>query len=399
MNWFVDLRLADMPVRIMKRLLTRVIVTITLVLFVSCNTGTYFGRWMTWRASDIRDYEKFPREDFQPSPYPFKFKGTASNSLDSLMVPVNKGKRERLRQVLENTGTTAFIVIRNDSLLYERYFNDYDRESINTSFSVGKSITSLIIGKAIDDGLLNSVDESVTSYFPELRTIDSRYDKVTIDHLLNMRSGIQFKDHDMPWGDKPKAYYHPELRTRIKELPITFEPGTRFQYNSYNPILAGMILEEASKQSPARYFEENIWNKLGMEHAGSWSLDSDKSGMTKMESGLNLTAIDFAKLGRLVLLNGEWNGEQIVSRQWMNKIREVTPQNKVPEFGNEVHYNRFWWLFSKDASSPYIVSGWGHLGQYLYVFPNEKVIVVRMGKELGKVASWKALFQAAVDNI
>lgn len=386
----------------MKRLLF--VLLSLLLLFVaflpiSCNTNTYVGRWMTWRASDIKDYEKFPAIEFPPSNHPFHFIPAAHTTLDSLKVPFRKDETGLLEQVLEHSETTAFLVIRNDSLLYERYFNGYDRSSMNTSFSVGKSITALLVGKAIEEGLINSVNDPVTTYFPELLNVDPAYNLVTIEHLLNMRSGIQFKDHDLPWGDKPKAYYHPNLRARIMELPITFVPGSKFQYNSYNPILAGMILEKVSKQSPASYFADKIWMKLGMEYAGSWSLDSKEARMTKMESGLNLRAIDFAKLGRLVLRTGNWNGEQILSETWMNGLRTITPDLNVDEFGPEIYYHHFWWLFSNDQSRAYIVSGWGHLGQYLYVFPEQRVIIVRMGKGLGKVASWKAVFQTVVDNL
>jgi CubicO group peptidase (beta-lactamase class C family) len=365
----------------------------------SCNTGTYSGRWMTWRSSDIKDFEKFPNVEFQASTHPFRFVDAPNPSLDTFTVHVKNGKKQQLLSVLDKSGTTAFIVVRNDSVLYERYLNSYDRESINTSFSVAKSITSLITGQAIEEGLLKSVNDPVTDYLPELAGKDSNYTSLTISHLLNMRSGIQFKDHDLPWGDKPKAYYHPDLRKRIMDLPITFTPGTRFQYNSYNPILTGMILERVSNQTPAEYFEDKIWNRLGMEYSGSWSMDSEQSGMTKMESGLNLRAIDFAKLGRLVLLKGNWNGEQVVSESWIREISEISPEHLVAGMGNDIYYKRFWWLFSDDKEMPYIISGWGHLGQYMYLFPNENVIIVRMGKKRGKVDSWKSLFQQVVEGL
>lgn len=370
-----------------------------LFLAISCNTNTYFGRWMTWRGSDIRDFEKFPASIFEPSASPFRLVESPNNTLDSLYVTVTDNQRAYLPVTLWDSGTTAFLVIKNDTLIYEKYFHDYNRESINTSFSVAKSITSLLIGKAVDEGHIQSIHAAVTDYFPELLKRDPTYSKVTISHLLNMRSGIQFKDHDLPWGDKPKAYYFPRLRERVLELPLDFEPGSRFQYNSYNPILAGMILEKAVMQSPADYFEEKIWNKLGMEYSGSWSLDSDESRMTKMESGLNIRAIDFAKLGRLVLNKGNWNGEQIVSEKWMEGCRMVSSQNSVQEYGDEIHYEKFWWLFSKDDEHPYIISGWGHLGQYLYIFPDQQIIIVRMGKDVGKVKSWKRVFQEVVDEI
>lgn len=379
---------------------TLVVVGVAIIFFsVSCNTRTYIGRWMTWRASDIRDFEKFPSIPFEPSTSPFRFIEAPHNSLRSLSVTIKANEKEILYDLLSRSETTAFIVIRNDSIIFEEYFNGYNRESINTSFSVAKSITSLMVGIATDEGLISSVNDPVTNYIPELLESDPEYSKVTIAHLLNMRSGIQFKDHDLPWGDKPKAYYHPRLRERVLELPIEFEPGSRFQYNSYNPIIAGMILERAAKKPPAEYFKEKIWSKLGMEFSGSWSLDSDESRMTKMESGLNLRAIDFAKLGRLVLNKGNWNGDQIISEKWMEESCAILTSNRVDEFGEEIHYEKFWWLFSKNHESAYIISGWGHLGQYLYIFPERKIIVVRMGKDTGRVKSWKKVFQEVVDRV
>jgi CubicO group peptidase (beta-lactamase class C family) len=94
-----------------------------------------------------------------------------------------------------------------------------------------------LVGLAIDDGFITSENDKVTDYLPELLQIDPNYSILRISHLLDMRSGIQFKDHDLPWGDKPKAYYHPRLRDRVLKLPLTSLPGENFQYNSYNPII------------------------------------------------------------------------------------------------------------------------------------------------------------------
>jgi CubicO group peptidase (beta-lactamase class C family) len=382
--------------RILK--LVSIVVVSAAFFSVSCNTHTYFGRWMTWRASDIEDYTRFPSSPLPASSLPFRFTVDLRQELDQHPVLYKEGARRPLTEVLEETETTAFLVIINDTVVVEKYLNGYTRESINTSFSVAKSITSLLVGRALDDGFIHSIHDPVTKYIPELAKTDAGYEQLTLASLLDMRSGIQFKDHDMPWGDKPKAYYHPRLRERILELPIDFPPGSRFQYNSYNPILAGMILEKATGQSPAIYFRDKLWNDLGMEFEGSWSMDSEASAMTKMESGINLRAIDFAKFGRLILHRGSWNGDQVVSEGWIDACTRVTPENKVAEFGSEIHYSRFWWLYSKEGVSSYAVSGWGHLGQYLFVFPGERAVVVRMGKKIGSVDSWKAIAMEVVNR-
>lgn len=343
---------------------------------------------MTWRSSDVGDFEKFPSHPFRASPEPSRYVHFTGTSLFNLPVPEKKGRNKPLDILLRETETTAFLVVRRDTLLYEQYFNGYTRESMNTSFSVAKSITSLLVGCALADGLVNHTGQVVTDYLPDAK----QFSQVTLTDLLDMRSGIQFKDHDMPWGDKPKAYYDPDLRGRIQELEMSYTPGTRFQYNSYNPIIAGMVLEKASGKSPARYFEERVWDRMGMEFSGSWSLDSEASGMTKMESGLNLRAIDFVKFGSLVLHRGRWNGSQIIPESWILDMMDCPPANQVPEFGSDVYYEKFWWVFRNESRGTYILSGWGHLGQYLYIFPDSEVIIARMGKSTGNVDSWKAIF-------
>lgn len=349
------------------------------------------GRWMKWRASDINDYQKFPAFEFSQSPTPFHFVNSPKAQIRSLLIEHGESKIS-LQQLIETSETTAFLIIRNDSLLYEHYGSGYTRESINTSFSVAKSITGLLVGRAIEDGYIH-VEDPVTKYLPELRQTSNLYDSVRIDFLLDMRSGIQFKDHDLPWGDKPKAYYDPILRERIMKLPIKDKPGERFQYNSYNPILVGMVLEKATGMPPAKYFEKVIWNQLGMEFSGSWSVDSETSKMTKMESGINLRAIDFAKFGRLVLNNGTVNGQQVITADWVAEIFRIDPNHNIKEFGEEIYYENFWWLYSSNKRTPYIISGWGHRGQYLYLFPEKNMIVVRMGKDLGHVESWGRIFK------
>jgi len=366
--------------------------------YVSCSTDTYMGRWMNWRSSDIEDYQKFPAFEFSASSHPFHFIISTDAKIGQLLIEKGRDKIS-LKQFVETSETTAFLIIRNDSLLYEHYASGYTRESINTTFSTAKSVTSLLVGRAIGDGYISSEEDPVTKYLPELRRASHLYDSIKIGFVLDMRSGIQFKDHDLPWGDKPKAYYYPMLRERIMQLPVVNKPGKGFQYNSYNPILTGMILEKATGQPPAKYFEKTIWNKLGMEFAGSWSADSEASMMTKMESGINLRAIDFAKFGRLVLHQGAWNGEQIIPADWIGKCIRIDPDHNVKAFGKEIYYENFWWLYSRDNATPYIISGWGHLGQYLYLFPEKKMIMVRMGKDLGPVESWGRVFKTIANEL
>lgn len=381
-----------------KLVFSSILIALALILN-ACSTNTYAGRWLLWNASEIDDFTRFPNYPYQASATPFYFEKAEMDGLDDLQVPKNDKKNKRLLDLLEDGQTTAFLVIRNDTILYERYLNDYHRHSMNTSFSVAKSITSFMIGKAIDDGLIKSRTDQLTTYLPQLSQTDKRYEEVTIANLLDMRSGIQFKDTDLIWGDKPKAYYHPNLRKHIEAMPIRSKPGAKFKYNPYNTIIAGMLIEATSSQQAAAYFEEHIWNKLGMEYSGSWSLDSEESKMTKMESGLNLRAIDFAKFGRLILQKGRWGEEQILSKAWMEDCFKIDESLKLADYGDEIYYKNFWWIYSSKPPSPDIIAGWGHLGQYLYVFPKTNTIMVRMGKKKKGPKSWGRLFQEIHSHI
>ncbi len=369
-----------------------------LYFYTSSRTDTFTGRWVAWRSSHIDDYKLFPHHAIENAPPVFHFQPAPE---PPALVPVayhykEKPQQAELTQLLESTGTTAFIAVRDDELLYEGYFNGYGRDSINTSFSIAKSITSLLVGMAIDDGHINSLEDPVTMYIPELAETDPRYRNITLQHLLSMRSGIAFKDTDIPWHDKSRAYYDPDLRRTVLSLPIANEPGVEWVYNSFNPILLGVVLERATGRPPSATFEERIWQPLGMEFDATWSIDSEAGNMVKMESGINARAIDFVKIGRLMLNNGNWNGEQIISPGWIERSMAIVPENNVVKFGPHVFYQNGWWIHRATETDLYAVYGWGHRGQYLFIFPDENAVVARFGKDIGDVDSWREVAQELV---
>ncbi len=382
-------------------LITAVLVVgvLSIVYFVVAQqTQTFTGRWVAWKSSDVDDYKRFPSQPIANATPTFQFKqSSAPPSFDTITYEYKGNpKTATLDTLLASTGTTAFLVIKDDTILYEEYFNGYTDNSIITSFSVAKSITSLLIGMAIDDGYIGSLNDPVTQYIPELLQVDPNYQNITLEHLLSMKSGIAFKDTDIPWHDKSRAYYHPHLRDVVTQLPLAEAPGGEFVYNTFNPIILGIVLERATGQTVAQYTEARLWQCLGMAYDASWSIDSEEDGMAKMESGLNARAIDFAKIARLVLHKGNWNGEQIVSETWIEASMKIDPANNVPKFGDNVFYQYGWWVFAPTDTDRYAVSGWGHLGQYLYIFPDDNMIVIRFGKEIGKVDSWYQIAQEVV---
>ena len=379
-------------------LVTVLIITGVLVIpyfIVASRTDTFTGRWVAWKSSGVDDYLLFPYHTINHSPSVFTFSHNNEGlPIKDITYQVNgKPQTKNLDTLLEKTGTTAFLVIKGDTIFYENYFNGYQRDSIVTSFSIAKSLTSLMIGMAIEDGYIQSIDDPVTQYIPELSQVDPKYQNITLAHLLSMKSGIAFKDTDIPWHDKSKAYYHPYLREVATHLPLAEPPDTTFVYNTFNPIILGIILENATGQSVAEYFEARFWMRLGTEYDASWSLDSEEDGMAKMESGYNARAIDFAKIGRLILNQGKWDGEQIISAEWINNSTKIEPENLVAKFGDNVYYQNGWWVINPTTKDKYTVFGWGHLGQYLFVFPDDDMIVLRFGKEIGEVDSWRQIAQ------
>jgi CubicO group peptidase (beta-lactamase class C family) len=369
----------------------RLVPALLLALAAGGCTSTYSGRWVVWNRSAITDHERFPAESVsRDAGEPFRFAEAEAQPAFDVAVE-RRGRTERidLTELARTTHTTALLVIRRDTLLFEGYFNGYDRESINTSFSTAKSVTSLLVGIAVDGGYIGDVGDPVTIYVPELAVRDARFERLTIEHLLDMRSGLRWRDHDFITGDKARAYYHPHLRRLVlEELPFTGEPGATWQYNSFNPILLGLVLERATGRSPAALLEEWLWRPLGMEFDASWSVDGTREPMVKMESGINARAVDFAKIGRLVLESGRWGEREVVSGSWLEASTRFGDECRIDQVRYPgMCYRRAWWIPEPEDGLGPIVAATGHLGQYLYVFPELDVVVVRFGRKPGGV-SW-----------
>lgn len=366
--------------------------------YAAARTDTYLGRWVAWNASDVDDHKLFPARPVANAPPVLRFVEAPLRLGDRLFRyrSNNQERTARLSELLSANGTSAFLVLKDDRVVYEAYFNGHTRDAIVTSFSVAKSVTSLLVGAAIDAGRIASVDEPVTTYMPELLKIDTRYAKLTVRMALDMRSGIAFADHDLPWGDKPRAYYAPNLREVVTTRPLSAAPGTAFQYNSYNSILLGIVLERATGMSNAAWLERALWSRLGMEFPATWSLDSEAGGMEKMESGINARAVDFLKLGRLMLTRGAWNGEQLISVSWIEESMKVDPAKRIPEFGPYAHYQRAWWITAAHPNRPYSVAATGHLGQFIFVYPEHNIVIVRFGVHMGSIDRWSEIFDGVV---
>jgi|WetSurMetagenome_2_1015567.scaffolds.fasta_scaffold57473_2 CubicO group peptidase (beta-lactamase class C family) len=365
----------------------------------------YVQRCIFWGESDVYDYQKFPQRTIQAGSEPFFFRqGSAEDEARVRSMLETILRIDDLDFALETSGTQAFIVIQNDTILYERYFNGARRDSIVTSFSMAKSFTSALVGIALAEGHIESVNDPVTNYLPELARRDARFSNITLRNLLMMSSGLRYTSEDYPiylddmFSDNVLAYYYPDLRELALGNTQIVEPaGLHFLYNDYNVQLLGIVLERTTGQNVSCYLQEKIWKPIGMEYDGSWCMDSQKSGFERMESGINARAIDFAKFGRLYLYNGSWNGRQMIPAKWVAKSTQedrsldratyyLYDQNldNFQFFQDNGYYGYFWWGNRRDDGS-YDFSAQGHLGQWIYVSPQANLIIVRNGeRELPK---------------
>ena len=359
----------------MAKKVSAVLLIILILPFSSCRVGRFFF----YNFADITDYKIFPnRLVHRDSLNTFRFVDAQNNSAieKNILITDRDSQRIPLNSVLQSSPTVAFLIIRNDSVLYENYFWDYKASSEVASFSMSKSYISALIGIAISEGNIKDENEPVTKYLPELKG-KYTWDKVTIHHLLQMNSGVKFSEsYKSPFSGAAAIYYGTNLRHQLTKVKTYREPGQGFEYKSINSQLLGLILERATGKTVSQNLEEKIWRPLGMEYDATWSLDKKKNGLEKAFCCINATARDYARFGRLYLRGGDWNGKQIVPAEWVIRSTQINT-----ETNSAWYYNLQWWLASKTDGDFVSV---GHLGQYIYVYPKKNLIIIRLGNGKGK---------------
>ncbi|HEX8515141.1 MAG TPA: serine hydrolase [Bacteroidia bacterium] len=276
--------------------------------------------------------------------------------------------------------TIAFVVVKNDSLIHEQYWDGFNADSRSNSFSMAKTFVGILVGAAIDEGKIKSVDQPVGDFLPEFKEGDNS--RLTIKHLLTMSSGINFdEDYVSPFAYPAQAYYGSDLKKLTYGYKVSEESGKVFKYLSGNTELLAFILMKATGKSLSEYMSEKLWKPLGAKNDALWSLDS-KDGMEKAYCCFNSNAPDFARLGQLFLDSGKWNGSQVINKEYV--ARSIVPAELNDPDGKKIdNYGYAWWIIP-EYRGHYIYYARGILGQYIICIPDKKMVVVRLGSKREK---------------
>ena len=357
----------------------------------SATDTSLVARGIMWGDSDVGDVHRFPSRAVRAGSEPVRFRSATPDWLADLRLTPNDNIGEvPFEEWLEVTNTTAFIVLSGDELLYEGYFNGSSREDIHHAFSTSKSFASTLVGIAIEEGTIASLDDAVTDYIPELLDRDPGFSEITIRHLITMASGLRFGRTSNPLHDGTKTYYAPDLRALALSSEIVEPAGSRFWYNDYNPLLIGMVLERATGMSVSEYMETRLWQPMGAEFDASWSLDSDTSGFENLSAGFNARAIDLAKLGWLFLNEGRNGDRQVVPAAWVDEATRVDTATSAA-----AKYQYYWWM-DQERNGYYAE---GDKCQFIYVYPDADLVITRTGIDCsnghsghfyGMIAEWMA---------
>ncbi len=289
-------------------------------------TSCIAWRFVGHGAEGIDDFKTFPTDTVHAPQTAFAFAKAEGSVLDTLRLTVARCNEPiTLRQMIDTLDSkhpsAGIVVVRNDTILFEHYRGMVAPDSHTTVFSVTKSVTSLLVGMAIDKGYIASVEDVVTKYLPELKTKAPEYQRLTIENLLDMRTGLAFNENysSNPLSGMARLHYGRDIQRQIRQQKFKKEPDTRFEYNSMSTAIVGAILERATGRRYAELLEEWVWQPLGMERDALMNLDDRKHRFAKAYGGLSTVPRDLARLGRLYLHEGVWEGEQLVSRAWIDR--------------------------------------------------------------------------------
>jgi len=312
----------------------------------------------------LEDYKKFDNQVVNndvPQPWPNHKNYNTVTETDALN-KINKAN-----------GTIAYVIIKNDSIWFENYYDGFNKDSKSNSFSMAKSYVSGLMGKAIEQGYIKSLDQPVCDFLPEF--CDGLASKMTVGHLSNMASGTTWDErYYSPFSIVTRAYFDDDLEKVMLGLDMEKEPGKSFKYSSGDTQMLALVIEKATGKKLYDYLTESFWKPLGCENSTLWQVDSEGHDLVKAYCCIASNAKDFARFGKLYKDYGKWNGKQILDSTFVAKsLKPVYPNGSMYGYG--------FWL--KTIGDKHFFMMRGHLGQYVIVEPNDNVIIVRLGHSKG----------------
>lgn len=359
-----------------------ILVLLNLAIIVSGKTYIYKGvanTYLKGRSGPALDeYKIFDNREVTNGTYiPWHH----SKKYNSKTIPAEAQKE------FDAMGSVAYFIVKNDSVIHEQYWDGYGEDSYSNSFSMAKTFVSILAGIALDEGKIKSIDEPVSDFLPEFKTGENA--KLTIKHLLTMSSGMNFdENYTNPLAYPAAGYYGSDLKKLTAKYNVVEEPGKVFKYLSGNTILLGSVLEKATGKRISEYASEKLWKPLGAKNKAFWSLDHT-DGMEKAYCCFNSNAPDFARIGELFLDSGKFNGRQIVAPEYV--LNSIKPGELLDKNGKKNQlYGYGWWLLpnylpaGKTGKGFDIYYARGILGQYIICIPEQKMVVVRLGKKREK---------------
>lgn len=350
------------------------------------------ARVIRFGDSQIDDFRHDPGRELAPAAEPWALHQSRLALPQDIALP---GGGESLEAWLADHDTIAFLLLADDRLVSEHYFQGHSASSISQLFSVTKSVTSALVGAAIQDGLISSVEQPITDYVPELS--ERSFDRVTLHHLLTMTSGSAYRENDNPFGEHVILNYTPRLEGRILEFEMESDPGSEYRYKSGDNALLGLALARSlGAETISEYAQRRLWQPAGMEHAAEWTLDRAQDGLERTWCCLAASARDLARFGLLYANRGEGPRGQVLPAEWV--ARSTAPQVSAELWPEEYEragwdgYGYQWWLASAEAGDYFAL---GKDGQYLYVNSMERVVIVRLGWSQGGLTSsqWLQVFR------
>lgn len=345
-------------------------VVVVLVGLAFTNHLAHLKNFIFWGEHTIHDYNTHPVRKVEKSNAPQSWE--LDSAYNTATIPAD------FMSVIDSNDTHAFLVIQNGKLLFEKYWDGYDSARLSGSFSAAKSIVSLLIGIALDEGKIKSLDEPVGNYVEHFKT--NGLENVTIKHLLTMSSGTNYMESDKSYFSmNAYAYYGDDLEHMVEKMEKKEEPGQFWQYRSGDTQVLGFVVEKAFGKDISALVEERFYQPMGAENDALWLLDGEEK-REKAFCCFNASARDYARFGQLVLNKGNWNGKQIVSENYVTEATTPATFLKDRDENNQPvdFYGYQYWILKHSGVTA--IAQNGLFGQYVYIIPEKNAVVVRLGE-------------------